>query len=238
MQSSKLALACLVGLVGLFGAALLGACRPTYPKCNNDKDCKEHEVCVNGLCQQCRTDENCPSGQKCNKGRCEAPSRATATGCTDDSQCPADQSCIDGQCRPCESDDQCGEGGKCHRGRCERAELQSTTPPTDGACKLEPVYFDFNESVLSTEATSAIERDAECLKKAPGHSVTLIGHTDPRGTEEYNLALSDKRAQSVRDRMQRIGANSPLKLVPKGELESTGTDENGWAKDRRVDVQW
>jgi peptidoglycan-associated lipoprotein len=229
MRSSKLVCA------GLFGALLLGACHPTYPKCENDKDCKEHEYCVNGLCQQCRIDENCPGGQKCKQGRCEAARQAAS--CTDDSQCPADQSCIDGQCRACKSDDQCGEGGKCNRGRCARAETQSIAPPPS-ECKLEPVYFDFNESVLSTEATGAVERNAECLKKASGRTVTLIGHTDPRGTEEYNLALSDKRAQSVRDRMQRIGASSPVKLVPKGELEAAGTDESGWAKDRRVDVQW
>ena len=60
--------------------------------------------------------------------------------------------------------------------------------------------------------------------------------TDPRGTEEYNLALSDRRAQAVRDRLQRIGATpGAVRLVPKGEIDATGTEETGWAKDRRVD---
>jgi peptidoglycan-associated lipoprotein len=231
MRTSKLALA------GLLGTLLLSACHPSYPKCNNDKDCKEHEFCVNGICQQCRTDDNCPSGQKCNQGRCETAPPAPI-GCTDDSQCPPDQSCIEGHCRACQSNDQCGEGGKCNRGRCARATASSVPPVAAGECKLEPVYFDFNESILSTEATSAIDRDAECLKKAPDRPVTLIGHSDPRGTEEYNLALSDKRAQSVRDRIQRMGVGSALKVVSKGELEATGTDESGWAKDRRADVQW
>ncbi len=103
-------------------------------------------------------------------------------------------------------------------------------------CSFEPIYFDFNENVLSTEATSAIDRDVECVKKMKNPALVLTGHSDPRGTEEYNLALSDRRAQAVRDRLQRIGANpASVRLVPKGELEATGTDESGWAKDRRVD---
>jgi peptidoglycan-associated lipoprotein len=193
---------------------------------------------VNGTCQQCRGAADCKSGQACNKGRCEEAKIA----CTDDAQCPADQSCIDGQCRACAADDQCGAGGKCHGGRCQRAPATSSAPlpaVTAAACTLESVFFDFNESVLSTEATSAIEKDAECMKSSPSRTVTLTGRTDPRGTEEYNLALSDKRANSVKDRLSRIGVDSGrLRTVPRGELDATGNDETGWSKDRRVDFQW
>jgi peptidoglycan-associated lipoprotein len=217
-------------------AILLTGCPLQYPKCERDKDCREKEFCVNGTCQSCRNDADCPTGQRCNAGRCEA---AATKGCSDDTQCPADQSCIDGACRPCASDDQCGVGGKCSHGRCQRATAEgSSLPAAPGPCQLEPVYFDFNESILSTEATSAIDRNGECLKKAGNRAATLTGHTDPRGTEEYNLALSDKRAQSVRDRLSREGVSSNMKIVAKGELEATGTDESGWAKDRRVDLSW
>jgi peptidoglycan-associated lipoprotein len=218
---------------------LVAGCGPTYPKCNNDKDCKEKEYCVNGQCQQCRDAKDCKAGEACNQGRCE-PSQSS---CSDDAQCPANQSCIDGVCRPCASDDQCGVGGKCQRGRCQRAPVSSGTGKGDGSqgaggCNLEPVYFDFNESVLSTEATAAIERNADCLKGS-SKRVTLTGRTDPRGTEEYNLALSDKRAQSVKDRLTRVGIEGGrIKSVARGELDATGTDESGWAKDRRVDLQW
>ena len=102
---------------------------------------------------------------------------------------------------------------------------------------LEPVYFDFNESVLTTEATAAIDRDAECIKKT-NHGVTLTGRTDPRGTEEYNLALSDKRAQQVKGRMGQLGVTTDMKINARGEMDATGKDEAGWAKDRRVDVAW
>lgn len=221
--------------VAVFAVGLTACPKSTqYPKCSADKDCHEHEYCVNGQCQQCRNDADCPSGQSCNQGRCEQKSQMSMS-CTDDSQCPAGQSCIGGACKPCQSDDQCGVGGKCNAGRCDRSGASGMNG--NNACSLEPIYFDFNENVLSTEATAAIDRDAECVKKMSNPGLVLTGHSDPRGTEEYNMALSDRRAQAVRDRLQRIGANpASMRMVPKGELEATGTDESGWAKDRRVDI--
>ena len=227
MRFARLCLAAVVCL------AFATGCPPKYPKCSTDKDCHEKEYCVNGMCQQCRSDADCGGG-KCNAGRCEqAPVQSTA--CTDDSQCPDGQSCINGACKPCTADDQCGEGGKCNAGRCQRAGAGG--PPPNAKCTLEPVYFDFNESVLTTEATAAIDRDADCIKKN-NHGVTLTGRTDPRGTEEYNLALSDKRAQSVKSRMSQLGVSSDMKINARGEMDATGKDEAGWAKDRRVDVSW
>jgi peptidoglycan-associated lipoprotein len=220
-------------LLPLVVCLAFAGCPVKYPKCNNDKDCHEKEYCVNGQCQQCRSDGDCPGG-KCNAGRCEAVSSPVAAVCTDDAQCPAGQSCIDGKCKPCVSDDQCGEGGKCNAGRCQRA---SAAPPVNASCKLEPVYFDFNEYALTTEATGSIDRNADCIKKTK-HDVTLTGRTDARGTEEYNLALSDKRAQSVKDRLGRLGVTQGMKVNARGEMDATGQDEAGWAKDRRVDVSW
>lgn len=205
------------------------ACRPKYPKCSNDKDCHANEYCVDGQCQQCRTDNDCPAGGTCKGGRCE-PARAVpqVLACTDDAQCPKGQSCIGGQCRPCAADGDCGEGGRCVEGRCQRGKP---------SCTLEPVYFDFNEYALTTDGTSAIDHDAECIKQS-GRGATLTGHTDPRGTEEYNLALSDKRAQSVKERLSRLGVTASMRVVARGEMDAAGTDEAGWAKDRRVDVSW
>lgn len=226
--------ACLavVGLVLLMAGGMAG-CKVQYPKCAQDKDCHEHEYCVNQQCQQCRSTKDC-NGGACNQGRCDPPRSSMSLSCTDDTQCPAGESCISGACKACQSDNECGDGGKCHQGRCARAPGDSGSSSI-GGCNLDPIYFDFNENVLSTEATSAIDHDAECLKKSPG-AITLTGHTDPRGTEEYNLALSDRRTQSVRDRLQKLGAPATsVKLVPKGELEAAGADESGWAKDRRVD---
>jgi peptidoglycan-associated lipoprotein len=228
MRFSHLWLAAVVCL------AFATGCPPKYPNCSGDKDCHAKEYCVNGQCQQCRSDGDCPGG-KCAAGRCEKAA-PVSTACSDDKQCPAGQSCIDGACKPCTSDEQCGEGGKCNAGRCTRGN-GALPPPPNAKCTLEPVYFDFNESVLTTEATSAIDRDADCVKKT-NHGATLTGRTDPRGTEEYNLALSDKRAQSVKSRMSQLGVRNDMKINARGEMDATGTDEAGWAKDRRVDVQW
>jgi peptidoglycan-associated lipoprotein len=213
---------------------LMTACPPKYPKCDKDKDCKENEFCVNGMCQQCRNDRDCKPGERCAGGRCEKKT------CGADADCGPNESCIDGECKPCQSDDQCGEGGKCQNGRCKRAPLSSVSPterPT--GCSLQTVYFDFNEHTLTSEASGVIDSNADCIKQSKGKSVSLVGHTDPRGTEEYNLALSDRRAQSVRDRLVRTGVDgSRLKAVAKGEIEATGSDESGWARDRRVDFEW
>jgi peptidoglycan-associated lipoprotein len=214
----------------------LAGCAPKYPKCNNDKDCHEKEYCINGLCQECRDDHDCANGQKCNAGRCET--RGGAAACTNDDQCPPGQSCIDGACKPCTSDSECGEGGKCNAGRCQRAAggvAGGGGPPP--SCRLEPVYFGFNESSLNSDATTSLDRNAECIRKS-AHAVTLTGRTDPRGTEEYNLALSDRRAQTVRDRLGRLGVTTPVKTVARGEMDAAGKEESGWAKDRRVDFQW
>jgi peptidoglycan-associated lipoprotein len=228
----------ILALCAVLVAAVVAGCGPTYPKCDKDKDCKEKEFCVNGNCQQCRSNGDCAGGEVCNKGRCEPGAKS----CSSDGDCGPDQSCINGQCKACASDGECGEGGKCNNGKCARATSKNpddNLPPPPKDCSLVPVYFDFNESVLSTEATSAIETNADCLKKVAQRPVTLTGHTDPRGTEEYNLALSDKRAQSVKERLGRLGVDGArMKMVAKGELDATGTDESGWAKDRRVDVQW
>ena len=54
--------------------------------------------------------------------------------------------------------------------------------------------------------------------------MTLVGHTDPRGTQEYNLALSERRAQSVRDHLGRLGIDgSKMTVLPRGALDAKGT---------------
>jgi peptidoglycan-associated lipoprotein len=243
--------------VGLLVAAASG-CGPKYPACEKDEDCNKEkprgEFCVNQKCQQCRNDKDCGPGKRCNGGRCDA----IPNYCKDDTGCPADQACVNHKCQACAADDQCGEGGKCKKGKCFRKGTCSvdddcpvdqdcvkgvcTGAPQkasqDAACKLQPIYFDFNESALSTEAADLIDKNYACIKRV-GRPVQIIGRSDERGTEEYNLALSERRAQMVRDRLQSLGADGgKMRTLPKGELEATGRDEAGWANDRRVDFEW
>jgi peptidoglycan-associated lipoprotein len=240
----------------MMAAAVLTAagCKPDYPTCETDKDCHQKEFCVARKCQQCRDSADCPVGSSCNAGKCEAipgycrsksdcpadkecvANRCKA--CADDKECPGGQHCVKGTCtgkKPCKSENDCAQNEDCVDGFCV-AEKAPPPPPTE--CKLEAAFFDFNESALTTEATAALARDADCLKKV-GRNVTLIGHTDPRGTQEYNLALSERRAQSVRDHLGRLGVDgTKLTILPRGSLDAKGTDEPSWAQDRRVDFTW
>jgi peptidoglycan-associated lipoprotein len=234
---------------------LLAACPPTYPKCDKDEHCKENEYCVNGLCQQCREDQHCPKGHYCKEGRCEPKEGYCET--TED--CPDGKACQNNQCIPCKSDGDCGPGYRCSNGKCltpgqcvtdddcpENHECQNGTcvaPPPDTSgeapCTPQTVYFGFDEFVLSATATQKLQEGAKCLQSVPGRTIRLEGHCDPRGTEEYNLALGDRRAQAVKRYLERMGvSNARMRAVSKGKLEATGTAASSWAMDRKVQFFW
>jgi peptidoglycan-associated lipoprotein len=71
-----------------------------------------------------------------------------------------------------------------------------------------------------------------------GRSLLMVGHADPRGEEDYNMALGGRRAESVRGAMESLGVDKGrMDVSSRGELEATGVDEESWAKDRRVDIK-
>jgi peptidoglycan-associated lipoprotein len=116
-------------------------------------------------------------------------------------------------------------------------------PPTSAgrsaSCTPEPVYFDFNEHVLTIETTRKLQKGATCIRSVPGRRLRVEGHCDPRGTHEYNLALGDRRARSVKRYMERLGVKGDrLRTVSKGMLEAQGTEEAGWARDRKAIFIW
>jgi len=67
--------------------------------------------------------------------------------------------------------------------------------------------------------------------------VHLTGLTDPRGTEEYNLALGDRRAQAAKKYLDTLGLESTMSASSMGEELATGSDEATWGRDRRVEFQ-
>jgi peptidoglycan-associated lipoprotein len=100
--------------------------------------------------------------------------------------------------------------------------------------------FDYDKEELHPEDRQVLDQLATCLMSGAlkGRSVSLIGRADPRGTEEYNLGLGSRRAASVSTYLQRLGVGRPqLGVTTRGALDATGTDESGWAQDRRVDIQ-
>lgn len=235
------------------GVVMIPGCKPDYPACDTDSDCRPKEYCVNKKCQQCRGNQDCPEGTQCNAGRCGA----TPGFCREKAQCPPDQECIGNRCQPCTGDNQCPTGTRCVGGSCKRPvcanddqcaqdqECQNgfcvaarPKAAAAGSCPLEAIYFEFDRATLSPEASAALGKNAACLKTSD-RTVHLIGRADPRGTPEYNMALSDRRAQAVKDYLQRLGIQpNRLVPVPRGELDAAGTDDAGWARDRRVDSEW
>lgn len=102
----------------------------------------------------------------------------------------------------------------------------------------QSVYFDFGETVIKPEYSALIQQHAEFMKAHPNAVVTLQGNADERGSSEYNLALGDRRANSVRKALELIGvADSQIKTVSLGEEHPRLTchEERCWKENRRVD---
>lgn len=100
-------------------------------------------------------------------------------------------------------------------------------------------YFEFDQAVLKPEARAALEGHAERLRGSSA-SILLEGHTDERGTTEYNLALGERRAQAVRDFLILQGVNAAsIEIVSYGEEKpaDTGFSDSAMAANRRVEMK-
>ena len=106
-----------------------------------------------------------------------------------------------------------------------------------GGCRVESVYFAYDSSELDGSARSTLEGNAGCLDRRAG-TAAVTGLTDPRGTEEYNLALGDRRARTVTQYMQNLGVEGGrMQVRSVGEEYASGEDESGWSRDRRADIE-
>jgi peptidoglycan-associated lipoprotein len=104
----------------------------------------------------------------------------------------------------------------------------------------EAPKFSYDEAELLPADRDILQQVADCLLRGPlkGRMVQLVGRADPRGTDEYNMGLGTRRAESVRAYLQRLGVPA-TRLAPttRGDLDASGSDEPGWQRDRRVDLQ-
>ena len=99
--------------------------------------------------------------------------------------------------------------------------------------------FGFDQSALPLQDSDTIEQVALCVTTGPlaGRGLVLVGRADPRGESDYNLALGGRRASSVGEYLSRLGVESSRVVqTSRGELDATGVDEEGWQRDRRVDI--
>lgn len=125
--------------------------------------------------------------------------------------------------------------------------------PTDGPTKRPPekmewialpqqtVYFDYDKSVLKSKAKEKIETNVAYLKEHPDYKVLIEGHCDERGTQEYNLALGERRAKAIRDYMGDLGIDSSrIRIKSWGEEQpvALGHTEKAWSQNRRGEMYY
>jgi peptidoglycan-associated lipoprotein len=102
-------------------------------------------------------------------------------------------------------------------------------------------YFDFDQSVVRQEGFADLEAHARYLSQNPSASVRLEGHADERGTREYNIALGERRAQSVERLLVVNGASAnQIETVSYGEEKPAvlGHDAQSWSQNRRVELKY
>jgi peptidoglycan-associated lipoprotein len=110
---------------------------------------------------------------------------------------------------------------------------------TDGDLADRTVYFEYDSAKLTSESIAILETHGNFLASNGEVSVRLEGHSDERGSREYNIALGDRRAQSVRRVLLFQGASSDqVETVSYGEEKPAveGHDDAAWSKNRRVEL--
>ncbi len=110
------------------------------------------------------------------------------------------------------------------------------------ACGIESTdaYFDYDSAAVKPKDKAILKKLADCFTSGPlkGKQMLLVGHADPRGETEYNMLLGQRRADNVKKGVVAAGlADGQAETSSRGAMEATGTDEQTWAKDRRVDIK-
>jgi peptidoglycan-associated lipoprotein len=133
--------------------------------------------------------------------------------------------------RACSSDLDCGERQLCIRSKC--VDITPGLP----VCSTARIHFDFNLADIHPDETAKLQRMGRCLKADHALHVTIEGNADERGTEDWNLALGDKRATAVENYLEQLGVSkAQLKTVSYGKDRPLCTQHNEecWAKNRQA----
>jgi len=224
---------------------LAGCAKPKNGECTKSEDCAEQEgfgkVCVEGRCQECGQDTDCKAGFVCRSLRC-----VPRPECDRNEDCGAGKTCESGRCvaaaaaaapKPeCLSDSECGTGQGCDAGKC--VAKQAADCPASGG-QMTPVYFGFDQAVLTPEARANLEKDARCIKQRGFAKLVIEGNCDERGTSEYNIQLGQRRAEAAKKFLVNLGVPAKsIKTVSFGKERPVCTDqtEDCWSRCRRDDV--
>jgi peptidoglycan-associated lipoprotein len=182
--------------IGIGVVAVLAACHPKFPTCREDSDCLDADN--HGL----------------------------------------QVHCLDGQCQECRTDAECAIGKKCESMRCVAGSGSTipTTPPEpaaasnagsnnggDNACQFPKIHFDYNSSALTPQSMQALQQVVSCLTNRPNLHLLIEGDCDERGTEEYNLALGQRRATNVEKYLEGLGVQR-ISTISYGKDKPVCTD--------------
>jgi len=117
--------------------------------------------------------------------------------------------------------------------------VRTGLPSPEERVRLSTIFFDLDSHTLTPEGKATLASNAEALRDHPEVTVRIEGHADERGSTQYNLALGDRRANSVKQYLTALGIGaSRLEVVSYGEERPAvqGHDEAAWSKNRRVEL--
>lgn len=213
-----------------------------FPNCKSNEDCRVdatgktvNGVCHMGKCEECAEDSDCKDLKQCVNNRCEKM-------CQADADCGPNMHCQDSSCvNNCVADSDCMGDRVCAQGRCV-AELmvgKDIYAQLGDECQgLELIHFDFDRFNIKPEYTAHVEKLARCLEANPAIVLSIEGHTDDRGTPAYNMALSERRANAVKEFLVNVKgiAKDRLHTVSYGETMPlmSGQNEQAWSQNRRA----
>lgn len=107
-----------------------------------------------------------------------------------------------------------------------------------GPSGLKAIYFDFDSSSVRADQVGQLQHNADLLKQAASAIIQVAGHCDERGTQEYNLALGERRALAVREYLIKLGVSGDrIVTISYGEEQpaTQGSSEAAWSQNRRAE---
>jgi peptidoglycan-associated lipoprotein len=218
-------------------AVAFAGCAPKLKKgeCKSSADCASQEgvgkVCVEGRCQECGQDSDCQAGFVCRDNQC-----APKPQCGPDTPCPAGQECVAERCveKKAAAQPEAGAGAAGAAG----AEAGAVPAECSDATSFT-IRFDFDRYAITSASQQTLQKFADCLKRAPAKAITANGYADERGTAQYNVALSAKRAEAAKKYLGDLGVSGKIQTVGNGEESPLCTESNEacWSQNRRVEFQ-
>ena len=122
----------------------------------------------------------------------------------------------------------------------ESPTIEFVDPSSEDKAVLKPIYFEYNKSNIRPEYQPVLENISKWMAKNNESQLLVEGHCDERGTDEYNLALGERRALAVRRYLIALGVSSDrVHTISYGEEKPAvhGSDEAAWSKNRRAEFK-